>query len=215
MATKMRERRRWMHGYAEDLGLGIPDGFTVESDEPFQAVAREFLLRIEKNLEARKDVEFPAKYVDGTWNTGIDRIAFPVLSMNEKAVEALLGEIGVREIPWGSNRSPRIHEYQAVTGAYNTYWCASFFWWGWRQGDYTGRVSAGAWDSTDHIGRRITIAQAIPGAGVSFNVGKGHIGAYLDHSRTRVKTIDGNTRDQVAIRERARSSIHSISIPHN
>lgn len=40
-----------------------------------------------------------------------------------------LHEIGVKEHPAGSNDGPRVHEYQAVTGAYRAAWCASFVQW--------------------------------------------------------------------------------------
>jgi hypothetical protein len=39
-------------------------------------------------------------------------------------------ELGVREVPLGSNRGPRVRQYQSSTGAYNAAWCVSFLQWG-------------------------------------------------------------------------------------
>lgn len=206
-----RIRRRWMASVAVEFGLKIPPGFTVESDEPLQKTGRDLLLRIQKNLYARKLLA--AKYVDGTFNSVTSRIATPPLTMADRAVKWAMDEVGEHEEPWGSNRGPRVHFYQSSTGAYNTFWCASFFWKAWQGAGYTGAVSAGAWYSTDHIGTRKTRASAKPGCGVSFNIGDGHIGMLLAFIGDQVKTVDGNTSDEVAVRLRPASEIHSISMP--
>jgi hypothetical protein len=43
------------------------------------------------------------------------------------------GELGVREVPYGSNRGPRVRQYQSSTGAYNAAWCVSFLQWGFKK----------------------------------------------------------------------------------
>jgi hypothetical protein len=43
------------------------------------------------------------------------------------------GELGVREVPYGSNRGPRVRQYQSSTGAYNAAWCVSFLQWGFQK----------------------------------------------------------------------------------
>lgn len=212
MIRDYRPFRRWMHSYAVEHGLRIPAGFTVETNEPLQSVGRGFLLRIQKHLHAAHPKAFPAKYVDGTFNEPTQIIAVPPLSMGQKALNFAMLELGVHE-SGGANRGPRVHEYQAVTRAYNTFWCASFFWWAWRQAGYEGAVSAGAWDSTDHHGQRLTLRQAKVGAGVSFNIGNGHIGMFIALVGNDVKTVDGNTSDEVAVRLRPISEIHSICMP--
>lgn len=38
-------------------------------------------------------------------------------------------QLGVHEVPWGSNDGPRVRVYQGSTGAYRAPWCASFQEW--------------------------------------------------------------------------------------
>jgi hypothetical protein len=51
-------------------------------------------------------------------------------TLREKAIEVATGEIGVREVPLGSNWGPRVSEYIKRTG-YTTpgYWCLCFQYW--------------------------------------------------------------------------------------
>lgn len=50
-------------------------------------------------------------------------------SLPEVAATIARGEVGVTEHPAGSNNGPRVHTYQAATGAYAQPWCASFVTW--------------------------------------------------------------------------------------
>ena len=214
LVLNTRKWRRAMAAYRQNWGLAKEDGFTVETIKPLGKPARNLLRRIQENLHARKLL--PARFVDGTLNSATQILLIPPLSMGDKAVAYALGQVGVHESPWGSNSGKDVRRYQSSTGAYGAPWCASYFWFCWQQAGYRGKTSAGAWDTTDHYGTRIkSIAQARPGDGVSFDTGQGHIGIYLAHNKTHVKTVDGNTSDQVAVRERPISSIHAISRPHN
>jgi CHAP domain len=208
-----RKWRRAMASYRQNWGLAKEPGFTVETAKPLGKPARALLRRIQENLHARHLL--PAKFIDGTLNSATQILLIPPLSKGDKAAAYALGQQGVHESPWGSNRGSDVHRYQSSTGAYGAAWCASFFWYCWQQAGYKGATSAGAWDSTDNHGTRIpTISKAEVGDGVSFDVGDGHIGMYLSHNKSTVKTVDGNTSDQVAVRERPLSSIHSICRPN-
>ena len=55
---------------------------------------------------------------------------FHPITMGQMIVRVVLGEVGVRENPPGSNDGPRIRIYQAVTGAFKQAWCGSFNGWG-------------------------------------------------------------------------------------
>lgn len=214
LVLNTRKFRRAMAAYRANWGLKREDGFTVESGLPLGKPARALLRRIQENLHARGLL--PERYVDGTLNSKTQALLIPPLSMADKAVAYALSQQGVHESPWGSNRGGDVHRYQSSTGAYGAAWCASFFWYCWQVAGYRGTTSAGAWDTTDSHGTHIVdIAHAKPGDGVSFDVGNGHIGMYLSHTASTVKTIDGNTSDQVAVRERPISSIHSICRPHS
>lgn len=201
-----------MEAYRRNQGLAKEKGFTVETGRPLGKPARALLKRIQENLHARNLLG--EKYIDGTLNSKTQVLLIPPLSMGDKAAAYALSQVGVHESPWGSNRGADVHRYQSSTGAYGAAWCASFFFYCWQRAGYTGPTSAGAWDATDHHGTPIpSIAHARTGDGVSFNVGDGHIGMYLSHAAKTVRTVDGNTSDQVAIRDRPISQIHSICRP--
>ena len=208
-----RPYRRAMEVYRKNWGLAKEKGFTIETGKPLGRPARRLLRRIQKNLVARKLL--PEKYATGILNSKTQRLLIPPLSPSDKAVAYAMSQLGVHETPWGSNRGHDVERYQSSTGEYGQAWCASFFWYCWQKAGYKGPTSAGAWNTTDYYGTRIRgLQHAIPGDAVSFNIGKGHVGIYLSHTSTRVKTLDGNTNDQVAIRERSIYLVHSICRPH-
>jgi len=201
-----------MEAYRIEHGLAKEPGFVVETKVPLGKPARRLLTRIQRNLVARKLM--PDKYIDGTLNTRTKELLIPSETPAVKAVKFALSQVGVHEVPWGSNNGPMVHQYQSSTGAYGLAWCASFYWYCWQKAGYRGPTSAGAWNTTDSYGDRVNIQHAKPGDGCSFNVGDGHIGMYLSHTSTTVKTVDGNTSDQVAVRERPIGIIHSMCRPH-
>lgn len=215
MVLNTRKWRRAMEGVRRRNGWGLlpaEKGWTVETIKPLGKPGRHLLKRIQ-DYYVGEDL-LPEKDADGTLNSRTQDLLIPPLTMGDKAAAYALSQQGVHESPWGTNRGKDVHRYQSSTGAYGEAWCASFFWYCWQRAGYTGPTSAGAWDTTDHYGTPVLgIAHARPGDGVSFNVGEGHIGVYLSHTATKVKTNDGNTNDQVAVRERPISSIHSICRP--
>ena len=57
-----------------------------------------------------------------------------ITTLVEKAVEFALGEVGIREQPLGSNRGPRVDQYNQASGAGNgALWCMSFVYWCFQQ----------------------------------------------------------------------------------
>lgn len=211
MVLNSRPYRRAMEAYRRNWGLAKEKGFTIETGRPIGKPARRLLTRIQENLHARGVL--PEKYIDGTLNSKTKALLIPPLSKADKAVAYALSQVGVHESPWGSNSGKDVRRYQSSTGAYGEPWCASFVWYCWQKAGYRGPVSAGAWYSTDRIGTRVGIAQARPGDLVSFNTGDGHVGMFLSRTSTSVRTVDGNTSDQVAVRDRPISRIHSVCRP--
>lgn len=195
----------------------LPDekGWTANTNKPGGKPYRHVVQRVDNNLEARKLIT--AKQNDGTLNDVVQKILIPPapkLTMGDLAVKFALKEQGVTEVPFGSNNGPRVRYYQSSTGAYGEAWCASFFWKMWQEAGYKGFTSAGAWNTTDSFGTRVLgVEHAKPGDGVSFNEGDGHIGMFLALVGDQVKTIDGNTDNEVAIRLRPVSLVHSICNP--
>ena len=175
MIFSTRKWRRAMAAYRQNWGLAKEPGFTVETGKPLGKPARRLLKRIQENLHARDLL--PENHIDGTLNTPTQILLIPPLSMGDKAVAYAMGQQGVHESPWGSNGGKDVLRYETSTGAFWTFWCASFFWYCWQQGGYRGATSAGAWDTTDHHGTRIEgIGHARPGDAVSFDIGNGHVG---------------------------------------
>lgn len=211
-----RRWRRAMEAVRRSNGwklLKDEKGWAVETVKPLGKPGRHLLKR---EQDAWVDAGIlPAKDADGTLNSKTQAILIPPLSMGDRAVAYAMTQVGVHETPWGSNRGHDVERYQRSTGAYGKAWCASFFWYCWQRAGYTGPTDAGAWHSTDNYGTRVDLAHARPGDGVSFNTGAGHIGLYLGHDphAGTVRTVDGNTNDQVAVRDRTIRSIHSICRP--
>lgn len=221
MILLTKKWRKAMASYLERNGLPHAgkvkgeEGWVTNTDKPFGKPARHVIRRVANHLEARGLLK--PEDNDGTLNTAMQKLLIPPpppLFAGDLVVKYALTQVGVHESPWGSNSGADVRRYQSSTGAYGQPWCASFDWYCWQKAaNYKGPVSAGAWYSTDHIGTRQTIMSARPGDLVSFDVGDGHVGLFLSRTSSAVRTVDGNTSDQVAVRDRAIRIIHSISRP--
>ncbi|MDQ5821958.1 MAG: CHAP domain-containing protein [Actinomycetota bacterium] len=125
-------------------------------------------------------------------------------------------ERGVREIPDGSNTSPRIREYQAATWLPGTGWpwCLGFANWVAREAGYPFPFpSAGAYDFLAR-GKKAGWATSTPrvGAVAIFNVGAGHGAIVEKYDAATVTTIDGNVGNRVSRNTRSRSSVRGYVI---
>lgn len=202
-----------MEAYRIEYHLANEHGWTTAGTGPLGIPGRNLLRRIGNNMVARKVLN--TKYNDGTLNTHMQAALIPPLTFGEKVAQHALSQQGVHEVPWGSNNGPQVRVYEATTGGYGEPWCASFRSWACRQAGYKGEVSATAW-AWDNIGTRIStghtsIGSAQEGDAVTFQIGTGHIGTYLSHDSSGVKTVDGNTSDEVAVRVRSLSLIRAIT----
>jgi uncharacterized protein (TIGR02594 family) len=208
-----RQKRKWINGYSKNWGLPIEKGYSATSILPFGKPARRQLTRVQKNLLARKLIL--EKDVDGTWNTATDHIAFPPPKIGERVIALAAKELGTVEVPFGSNRGKRVNYYQSSTGAYNTFWCASFCWKMWQEAGYKGPTSAGAWRSTDTIGTPVKVADLISGDLVSLDEGDGHVGLYVrtNNAAHTVTLIAGNTSNSVKEVDYPINLIHSMCRP--
>lgn len=213
MALDTHIYRLAMVVYAREHNLAPEKGVDVTLHGPLGKPFRRLLKRVQDHLVARGKLK--AKYADGTLNTATQKLLVPPLAFGDQVAHWCLKEVGVHEVPWGSNDGVRVRYYESFTGGYGEPWCASFRSAALRECGYKGPVSARAWDF-DHIGTLIStgaqhIGLAKVGDAVTFNFGAGHIGTYLSHRTGFVKTVDGNTSDQVAVRERPFSEIQTIT----
>lgn len=211
-----------METYRKVWGLAAQEGFDTSGHGPLLVPGRALLLREQQNMMARhkqnpKTTPTLAKIkTTGILDAPTRAVLIPPVPWGVKVGQTGLSQVGVHEEPWGSNTGPMIREYQAAAGnAFYEPWCACFVSWALKENGYTGRVSARAWDWAD-IGTLISsghanIDKAQEGDIVPFNIGDGHVGIYLSHTSSMVKTVDGNTSDQVAVRERPLSIIRAIT----
>jgi len=125
------------------------------------------------------------------------------------AIEAARTQIGQKEMPPGSNDSPRIAEYRsAVQGAEVGPWCADFASWCAAQagtplgenGEGFQSVSA-LWSWAESSGRAVPASSGTPEAGDLIVWGGEHVGLVesVDPDGT-IHTIEGNSSDEVAQR---------------
>jgi hypothetical protein len=119
----------------------------------------------------------------------------------DRVIATAKAELGVREIPDGSNDGARIRTYQSVTGAYHAPWCASYVQWVLRTARY-GTIA-------DHSATVFYITRyaythgwshaiARPGALVGFLRDQGHIGIVERVTAHGFYSIEGNHSNRVA-----------------
>lgn len=130
------------------------------------------------------------------------------MTLQQKALEIAISQLGVQEVPKGSNRGPEVDEYVKSVGLdpKGKYaWCAAFQYWCFQQaGDSMGRQNpmAKTGGVLDQWAKRkgafrVTGAPQPGDIGIlDYGKGVGHIfiveHAHLDH----VDTIEGNTNDE-------------------
>lgn len=139
-------------------------------------------------------------------------------TLGERALRVAVAELGVREIPDGSNSGPRVRQYQAATWLPGTGWpwCAAFVNWAYRQAGYVlPDRSAGAWDLVDRAVRNgwaVTVPPSgvRPGDIVAWRTGSGHVSLAerYDPATGLLHTVDGNVSNMVARRARPVSQVY-------
>lgn len=133
-------------------------------------------------------------------------------------VNVARGELakGVKEIPDGSNTSPRIVQYQHATwlGGTGWAWCAAFCDWVYRDAGYPFPFpSAGAYDflaRAQKAGWAATAPQV--GCVAVFNLGAGHAAIVEKFDGSTVTTIDGNVSNRVGRHTRSRSTVRGYVV---
>ena len=136
------------------------------------------------------------------------------MSAGDKVMTVAAGELGVHEVPWGSNTGARVRQYQASTdlGGTGWPWCGAFANWVYARANVPD--DGLAHQATAEIARR-AYAQ---GAVVSYPVVGGmlcwpgrHV-ALIEkvYNRTTVGTIGGNESD--AVRRSTRSTDGAIIV---
>lgn len=129
-------------------------------------------------------------------------------------------ELGVHEVPDGSNTSPRIREYQAATWLPGTGWpwCVAYVQWVYKKAGrpipYRTAASYDFLDWATKVGWRTYTPRR--GDIVIWNIGAGHTSLFRSDTATTVLSIDGNVSNRVKFCERHKSLVRGyIRIPAN
>jgi hypothetical protein len=134
---------------------------------------------------------------------------------SRREVTLAVSQLGAHEVPWHSNRGPRVHVYQHVTGAYGLPWCASFVQWVLLNsgvGTIANR-SAGVFYIVNWAHQH-TMLHSVPkpGALVAYLSQLGHIGVVEKVTKTGFFTIEGNSGDAVRRRFHPTGYAHTVFI---
>lgn len=213
-------RKRRMARWAKAHGVEVPKGLRV--GVPTCGVAcKELIKRIERKA-------FGPAQVSGVWSRRLAQLVAPRKTTRQRAVAVALAEVGVKEHPAGSNSGPRVSEYQAVTGAYEAPWCASFATWVWAHVgvrlDGFNTAYCPSWVQAARAGRNrlslVAKADARPGDMALYDWGKDGTSDHIGMLTTRVgadgsfKAVEGNTSvgndsngGEVMVRDRNAGSV--------
>jgi hypothetical protein len=126
-------------------------------------------------------------------------------------------ELGVREVPLGSNRGPRVRQYQSSTGAYGAAWCVSFLQWG-LQKNGVPRIanrSAGVFYCVDWARKNGYLRYSPkPGYFAAYMWSAGHIGVVEQvYESGGFRAIEGNASNSVRYKWRDGRNTVYIRVP--
>jgi hypothetical protein len=150
MATPVQiiRRKKVLKAYFSKRGWSMPKGFNMA---PVAGTRyREAIRRLQKQ-------EWPNVPTTGIADTRVLAVLFPPRKQTygELALRVAKTQVGVKEHPPGSNRGPKVDEYQAVCGIQGQPWCACFVTWCLRQVDWKERgwnqAYVPSWVGTAHL----------------------------------------------------------------
>ncbi len=133
-------------------------------------------------------------------------------TLKQNVVSLAQREVGIKEMPAGSNDGPRVHIYESITRMFGQAWCASFVTWlfatiakemGKKFKVFPGAASVPIWTENIRAGRygwrRVEVASAMPGDVVTL-WGSEHIELVIsvDHIAHQLHCVGGNTSENGA-----------------
>lgn len=156
-----------------------------------------------------------------------------------RALEIADNEIGVREVPFGSNRGPRVDVYLSTVDEdlLGNPWCMAFVYWCFEEASKSLEVRnplprtahvLDSWDKTIRLQNAIVVkadearrdpSLITPGMIFYINTGgrRGHTGLVVDEDEHMLVTIEGNTNDDgsregIGVYRRNRRHIRNINL---
>ncbi len=127
------------------------------------------------------------------------------MTLPEKALEVIKGELGKEEIPRGSNWGPHVQKYLASVGlTFAQPWCMALVYW---SHDHAAKTMGviNPMLKTGHVmtqwnSRRAKYSKISPKPGdvfiMNFGKGKGHTGIVERIQGDLIYTIEGNSNDE-------------------
>ncbi len=193
-------RKKRLKAYAEANGIPVPKGFRI--NPVCGSACRELIKRVTRHVWGEGGAT-------DKWPGALDAVIAPKLTMPQRALKCAQGEVGVKEVPAGSNSGPRVREYQRLSaiGGTGWPWCGAFT-------NYCYAVGAGrplkgfnnayvpsyvrAAKDRAHGLKVISANDARPGDLVCFDWGKDGVSDHIGILETKVSSgrftsIEGNT----------------------
>lgn len=145
----------------------------------------------------------PARYrYLGAKRTKYIRTHQPKLTLCQRNIIKIANsQVGVREVPYGSNSGYFVHIYQSVTGAYNAPWCASFAQWVLYRahaGPIASRSASVYYIASWARSHGYLHSSPRPGTLVLFLSSQGHMGVVTAVGRGGFTSVEGNYSNQVS-----------------
>lgn len=139
-------------------------------------------------------------------------------TLAERIVDVAEGELGVHEVPWGSNTGPEVIQFQRATslGGTGWPWCAAFVEWVWEQAQLPQEVVKELCSPSTYWmcqNAQQHGAFGTPKVGGAIIWCSQHVGLVVAVGQTVVYTIEGNSGDQVARRTRTIAGARFINPP--
>lgn len=130
----------------------------------------------------------------------IRRYATSATACQRRIVSYARSQIGVTEVPLGSNWGPRVAMYQSVTGAYHAPWCVSFAQWVlWRshKGPIANRTAGAVYLRNWAYSHGLLRSHPEPGTIAVWIYSEQHASIVESVNGSRYTTVDGNWADRV------------------
>ncbi len=192
-------RKRALRAKAMALGVPVPRGFNLV---PFVGpYTRELIRRVQRKV-------WPKLAVTGEFDARMLALLFPppIVTVGGKALGFAKLELGVKEHPAGSNRGPRVDQFEAACGIQGQPWCACFVVFclreaGWKTTGWN-QAYVPAWVAVAHLGqhgvRVIGSGEVRAGDLVAFDWEHNGVADHIGFCRGPVhggefQTIEGNT----------------------
>lgn len=127
------------------------------------------------------------------------------MTHSEKALEVALTQLGVQEVPKGSNKGPQVDVYLKSVGInFPASWCMAFVYWSFNEAAISMSIpnmlakTGGVLDQWNKRKAKYSVSNPKPGDIfiMDFGGGKGHTGIVKRVDKKNIYTVEGNSNDE-------------------